>query len=104
MTDGLNSINRVLPGLIEPGSKPATSLATEKPDGEFSELFARMIDSVNDLQNQSAETQQAMINGEPIELHQVMIKAREAGVAMDMLLEVRNKLITAFSEIMRMPM
>jgi len=104
MSGGLNNIGRILPGLADPISKPTGSPVTESPDSDFSKIFSKMIDSVNDLQGQSAELQQTMISGDPVELHQVMIKAREAGVAMDLLLEIRNKLVTAFNEIMRMPM
>ena len=42
--------------------------------------------------------------GEPIELHEVMIRAEQAGVATDLLLEIRNKLVTAYNEVLRMPM
>jgi flagellar hook-basal body complex protein FliE len=38
-----------------------------------------------------------------VELHQVMIKAEEAGLATDLLLEIRNKLINAYNQLMNMP-
>ena len=63
-----------------------------------------MIGDVNDLQMESAQLQQAFLAGEPVELHQVMIKAEEAGLSMDLLLEIRNKLVNAYNEIIRMPM
>ncbi|MEE8404551.1 MAG: flagellar hook-basal body complex protein FliE [candidate division Zixibacteria bacterium] len=43
------------------------------------------------------------MNGDPVELHQVMIKAEEAGLATDLLLEIRNRLISAYNELIRMP-
>ena len=43
------------------------------------------------------------MNGDPVELHQVMIKAEEAGVAMDLLLEIRNRLLNAYNDLIRMP-
>ena len=55
------------------------------------------------IQKDSAQLQEAFMNGEPVEIHQMMIKAQEAGISMDLLLEVRNKLVNAYSEIMRMP-
>ena len=63
-----------------------------------------MIDQVNGLQQDAAQIQEAFMSGEPDELHQVMIKAQEAGIAMDLLLEIRNKLGDAYNELMRMPL
>ena len=100
------TINRLVPGLIEQvQNKPEQSItSTGADDGSFKDLFTEMINSVNDLQKDSEEIQQAFLAGEPVELHEVMIKAEEAGLAMDMLLEIRNKLTSAFSEMMRMSM
>ncbi len=102
---GVGNINRLVPGLVEKldVSKPESKGAVENSEGNFSEVFANMINSVNDLQKESAQIQTNFMNGEPVEIHQMMIKAQEAGVAMDLLLEIRNKLINAYSEIMRMP-
>ncbi|MBU2652480.1 MAG: flagellar hook-basal body complex protein FliE [Bacteroidetes bacterium] len=47
--------------------------------------------------------QQAFLDGEPVELHQVMVKAEEAGIATELLIEIRNKLVDAYSELIRMP-
>lgn len=100
------TINRLVPGLIEQiQNKPEQKITSAgADDSSFKDLFANMINSVNDLQKNSDEIQQAFLAGEPVELHEVMIKAEEAGVAMDMLLEIRNKLTSAFSEMMRMSM
>jgi len=96
---------RLVPGLVE-------RLGIEKPDKvemesgggvQFTELLADMLNSVNQLQNESGAAQTALMNGEPIELHQVMIKAEEAGLAMDLLLEIRNRLVTAYNDLTRMP-
>lgn len=105
MPDGINSI-RLIPGLApNPETGPVKKdQASAEAEGRFADLFSRLIDSVNDLQGESAQVQQAFMAGEPVELHQVMIKAREAGIATDLLLQIRNKLLTAYQEIMRMPM
>ncbi len=106
MSNPVNGIGRLVPGLIEQaGKSPASQSA--KPvasDGNFKDLLANLLDGVNDIQMESADIQQALMNGEPVELHQVMIKAQEAGLSMDLLLEIRNKLVNAYNEIMQMPL
>ena len=61
------------------------------------------IDAVNDLQEKAGALQKSLYSDNPVELHRVMIAAEEAGTAMDLLLEVRNKLVEAYQELMRMP-
>lgn len=105
---GVNDIgvNRLVPGLIEQtgaavGNKKAT---TAESIGEFKEMFANLISTVNELQQDSGSIQQAFLSGDPVELHQVMIKAEEAGVATELLLEIRNKLVSAYQDLLRMPL
>ena len=103
---GIGNINRLVPGLIErlDVARPEKNPQETKTEGSFTEVFSNMINSVNDIQFDAAEIQEAFMSGDPVELHQVMIKAQEAGIAMDLLLEIRNKLVNAYSEIMRMPL
>ena len=105
MAGDISAINRLVPGLIEkPGAKTILEdVAPSQPQANFGQMFSNMINSVNDLQQQSAQTQQSFLAGEPVELHDVMIKAQEAGLTMDLLLEIRNKLLNAYNELMRMP-
>jgi flagellar hook-basal body complex protein FliE len=100
------SVNRLVPGLVERTQDASPrKVALEPAAGQetFKDLLSNTISSVDGLQNSAAEIQSAFLAGEPVELHQVMIRAEEAGLAMDLLLEVRNKLVAAYSELMRMP-
>jgi len=99
-------MQRLVPGLVECLNAGAK---VQKPEvgGEqpaFADMITDLLQSVNQVQKESGQMQQAFLAGEPVELHQLMIKAEEAGVATDLLLEVRNKLLDAYREIMRMPM
>jgi len=102
---GVNNIQRLVPGLIEPTGGRKVLLEPDAPPerAKFTEMLGELLNDVNGLQQNSAKIQQAFLNGEPVELHQIMIKAEEAGVATDLLLEIRNRLVTAYNEIMRMP-
>jgi len=103
MTGEINNVNRLVPGLIEQGKAPS-AVKTAEGEDNFTDLLANFVNSVNDTQLEAAQAQNALMNGEPVELHDVMIKAEEAGLAMDLLLEIRNKLLDAFDNIMKMPM
>ncbi len=106
MSNAIGGINRLVPGLVEKlnvNPNEATQ-SDKKTEGNFSEVFSNMLNSVNGLQKDAAQIQESFMNGEPVELHDVMIKAQEAGIAMDLLLEVRNKLLNAYTQIMQMPL
>jgi flagellar hook-basal body complex protein FliE len=67
-------------------------------------MVTDLLQSVNGVQNEAAAIQQAYLAGEEVELHQMMIKAEEAGISMDLLLEIRNRLVDAYNDLMKMPM
>lgn len=102
---GVGNINRLVPGLIErfDVNQGEKNRPESKSETNFTEVFSNMIQSVDNLQKESSQVQEALMAGEPVELHQVMIKAEEAGIAMDLLLQIRNKLVDAYNEMMRMP-
>lgn len=104
MSGNIVKINRVLPGLLESvgQSKPPSAGKTDGPG--FAEQLGKLIDATNEAQIESGKIQEAFLSGEPVELHQVMIKAEEAGLTMDLLMEVRNKLVTAYKDLVTMPM
>ena len=105
MGSEINTLNRVLPGLIEPSGRKTILEVVPPPAGQssFSDLFSNALNSVNELQQQAGQAQGALLAGEPVELHEVMIQAEQAGLAMDLLLEVRNRMVNGINELMRMP-
>ena len=106
MSEPTLKVQRLVPGLIE-RTEPRTaavSLPAAPDQPKFSDMVTDLLQSVNGLQNEAASIQQAYLAGEEVELHQMMIKAEEAGISMDMLLEIRNRLVDAYNEIMRMPL
>ena len=105
MSDGAINNVRLVPGLSDQlkVAKSGIEGMTSPDKAKFSELISDLLQSVNATDNDAGKIQEAMINGDAVELHQVMIKAEEAGVAMDLLLEIRNRLINAFNDLVRMP-
>lgn len=74
-----------------------------KPDSDFADLvtdFVRKVDEKSKVAG--AEAKQLML-GESDNLHRSMIAMQESGLAFTMLVEVRNKLVEAYQELMRMP-
>jgi len=73
------------------------------PTVDFAQLLKNSIDSVNDLQQQSSKLGTSFELGDPsISLAEVMIAKQKAGIAFQSALQVRNKIIGAYKEIMAM--
>ncbi|MGE7917855.1 flagellar hook-basal body complex protein FliE [Viridibacillus sp. NPDC093762] len=79
----------------------AETMPTESK-GNFGTMLKDAIQSVNDSQIASDNMTNKLINGENVELHDVMITAQKASVTLNTALQVRNKVVEAYQEIMRM--
>ncbi|BBB28667.1 flagellar hook-basal body complex protein FliE [Neptunomonas japonica] len=75
-------------------------------DGEgFGDLLKNAIDKVNDTQMEASRMATAFEQGDPrVELTQVMIQMQKASVSFEAMTQVRNKLVTAYEDVMKMPM
>ena len=76
--------------------------ADAKDTTGFKETLKGLTDKFNAIQEGSKAATEGVILGNAIDSHDVMIAAQEAGLAFDLMLEVRNKLLEAYHEIMRM--
>lgn len=88
------------------GIFPVQTLTTPevKEGGEtFSDTLKKFVEDVNSLQNQASDSIEKLGTGEITNVHQVMIAVEKAGTAMEFMLEIRNKIVEAYQEIMRMP-
>ena len=74
----------------------------EAKGGSFGDTLAKAINQVSDAQDNSAELVQKFIRGEPVELHQVMAASEEAGIALEMMVELRNKFTDAYRALINM--
>lgn len=61
-----------------------------------------MIDDVNKMQISSAEQTEKLIKGEPVDIHDVMITAQKARTSFQLLMELRNKGLDLYREVLRM--
>ncbi|MGG5252953.1 flagellar hook-basal body complex protein FliE [Neobacillus sp. SM06] len=68
----------------------------------FASVLKESINNLNQSQNTADQLTQKLINGENVDLHQVLIASQKANITLQATVEVRNKAIEAYQEIMRM--
>ncbi len=69
----------------------------------FGDWLNHSISKVDGMQKQANAAAVKLVSGENKDIHGTMIAMQKAGVAMDLMLQVRNKIISAYDEIKRMP-
>jgi flagellar hook-basal body complex protein FliE len=94
----LSSQTRV--GMPKMGGPEATQ---QSGKSEFASLMAKGIDSVNQTDQRATKLSDAFQRGEPgVELPQVMLEMQKATLGFRAVTEVRNRLVTAYQDIMNM--
>ncbi|HRK20974.1 MAG TPA: flagellar hook-basal body complex protein FliE [Fimbriimonadaceae bacterium] len=85
-----------------------TQLGLQKPaagnketGGDFAQTLMDVMKEVNQSQLHGREMQNALMTNQPVEIHDVMIAMEQASIAMNLTLQVRNKLLEAYQEISR---
>lgn len=68
----------------------------------FKDTLARALGGVSDAQDTAADYMGKFVRGEPVELHQVIAATEEAGIALEMLVELRNKITDAYKTVINM--
>jgi flagellar hook-basal body complex protein FliE len=91
-------------GLPQPNVDFGSIVAKEQQGGsDFLETLRGAVDQVKDLQSQ-ADTQVAgMLNGDGQDVHSAMIAVEKANLAFELMLQVRNKIVSAYQEVSRIP-
>lgn len=81
---------------------PAQTSGTGDPANGFAGALKSALDGVNATQNKAEAITDAYQRGEVTDVAKVMLARQEAGVAFEATLQVRNKLLSAYQDIMRM--
>lgn len=85
-----------------PQAAPADSSGSASGAGAFQSMLEGMIGRVEQSQAQAQQAAQNFLGGGDEELHSVALAAQRADLQFDLFLQVRNKAVSAYQEIMRM--
>ncbi|MHB0885366.1 MAG: flagellar hook-basal body complex protein FliE [Bacillota bacterium] len=99
-----------LPGSLTTGTAGATGAGAGAPSGDaatggtsFADLLKQAVGDVNQMQLQAEQAGADLAAGKVTDIHSVMIMTEKADLALQMAIQVRNKVLEAYQEIMRMP-
>ena len=92
-------LNRLRDRMKQSAQKPV-----EGKKGQFGEMLKDAINEVNELQKKADEAvEKQTVSGDTTDLHKTMIALQKAEVSFQTMMQVRNKILKAYEEIMRTP-
>jgi flagellar hook-basal body complex protein FliE len=98
------------PGGVGAAESPVPTLRADGAGGapttapaDFGSVIDKMVSAVDTKQREASEITRKVLLGENDHLHQSVIAMQEAGVAFQLMVETRNKVVESYQELMRMP-
>ena len=96
--DGIGKLNTMLPPLIS----NINSQEDDQNVKSFGDFLMEALNQTNQLQLESEKVSEDFAAGRIDDIHQVMIVAEKADIALQFTMQIRNKILDAYNEIMRM--
>ena len=91
-------------GLPQPHVDYGTSVASEQQGGsEFLDTLRNAVGQVKDLQSQADTQVASLLSGDGQDVHSAMIAVEKANLAFELMLQVRNKMVSAYQEVSKIP-
>lgn len=98
-------VNQVLAQMRDLAAQASNETNASQNQTDFAELLNSSIDKVNETQQQANELSTAFETGETeASLSDVMVSVQKANVSFQAMVQVRNKLVEAYKDVMNMPM
>ena len=92
---------KALGGVGAPGSLDAKKTSARDDGASFADTLSESLDKVNDLQKEADKAIEDFAMGKTRNIHETMITVNKADLAFRLTMQVRNKIVEAYQEVMR---
>lgn len=96
----IQGIARAVQGIAD--QAPGAANGTAQESGGFLDSLKSAIGKANDVQLQATQAVDALMTGQTQDVHRTMVALQEADVSFQLMMQIRNKLVTAYEEIQHM--
>jgi flagellar hook-basal body complex protein FliE len=93
---------RRIQGILQQQAPLETPQTRAPEETSFQSTLDKFVNEVNDLQLNADTSTQKLMSGELQDVHQVMMAMEEANTSFQLMMEMRNKILEAYREVMRM--
>jgi len=102
MTTGIQNAMQAAQFLGLGDSAPTTVNPAETGQVPFAGFFQGMVAESNELDAKAEQAATGLLNGSGVEVHDVMIAAQKSSMAFELGLQMRNKAVAAYQQMMNM--
>jgi flagellar hook-basal body complex protein FliE len=100
----INSVLTQMRAMAAQAQAITPAAPTDSGAADFKDLLTRALDQVNETQHTARNLAEAFERGDKgVDIAEVMIAAQKADVSFQAISQVRNRLVTAYQDIMNMP-
>jgi flagellar hook-basal body complex protein FliE len=93
---------RRIQGILQQQAPLETPQTRAPGETSFQDTLSKFVNEVNDLQLNADTSTQKLMSGQLQDVHQVMMAMEEANTSFQLMMEMRNKILEAYREVMRM--
>jgi len=97
-----NAVSRQTAGAVQVLDGEAARTDAAGTSNAFSQIMNKALDAVDLANKESASQSTSLLTGQSQNIHDIVIAAEKADIALKMTLQVRNKALEAYQEVMRM--
>jgi flagellar hook-basal body complex protein FliE len=100
----VNPISGPIQGLPQPDARFASGAAQQNENGGgFLDTLRSAVSQVSQVQSEADAQVASMLNGNGQDVHSAMIAVEKANLTFELMTQVRNKIISAYQEVSRIP-
>ncbi|KAA3615456.1 MAG: flagellar hook-basal body complex protein FliE [Calditrichaeota bacterium] len=96
----LTKISGLQPTALDP-TKTQNKEQRKSTAPDFMDTMKSFLNETNELHMKAADQVESLVSGETTDVHDVMIAMEKASVSFEMVMEIRNRMLEAYQEIMR---
>lgn len=98
----LHGIHNLAEAAMQQSTQPATRAESASGEAPFASMFRSMVDTTTGLEQKANDAVTGLMNGSGVELHEAMIATQKADMSFELALQVRNKAVAAYQQLMSM--
>lgn len=87
--------------IIRSPSHPLEKVKKEETKESFAQILQNSIQEVNQLQKEADKSVKGLLSGENKGIHETMIALEKADISFQLMMQIRNKILDAYQEMMR---
>lgn len=96
----ISAVNSKIDGIGRKSDTINTQIGGEEQDS-FKNVLSKFVGDVNQMQKHADTSVNKLASGEITDIHDVMVKVEEANLSFSLMMEIRNKIVEGYKEIMR---